>query len=694
MAMVAAVLTVFAASTPATVSLGRVLRASSQGSYDNAAIADKALTYVGRWGGEACRDAGKLDSNGTTVAGYGGGQCRTFVNCVLWLVSNGSQYPTGTYFQSFLDNGGQEITDINNLVKGDIVQSGDGVHTFIIVSHISGDTFDVVDSNHNLDEMVNHYHRSGVVLNSDIRAFRMGTVNGTPPPPVKEAVSVAVSSSANPSAHGQAITLTAAVTPQGSTANTPSGAVQLLDGGAQIGAGNLTGGTFAVTTSSLTIGAHSITATYAGDTNFLGGQSAIFDQVVNKTPTTTTMTSSSNPSVFGQPVTLTATVTSGSGQGIPSGTVHILQGATTIASATLTNATYNLTLTSLPVGTYPLTATYDGDSDFLPSASPVINQIVNKAPTDTALGVSPTSSTGFGNPVTFTATVTVPPPGAGTPTGTITFAVDGTPVAERPLAAALAATITTSSLSPGNHSIAAAYHGDANFLPSTAAHPYLITCAHTITGKHLASVVAAGASTCILDAQIGGAIIVPSGTALAVEHSTVAGAIAANTTPHAIQVCGATIGGSVGVSGAHGIVIIGDPGDANCTPNTVIGAVVVRGNHQGLEVIGNTVGGAIIAADNSGPGPYPGDTSTVADNNRNVGPLAGRAASPSAVRNSAAPNTTTGAQSHVTADSAASNQPTDAPARSSSPNHRQAIATPATPAVIETRERVANVTAD
>ena len=156
------------------------LAASRTGAYDNALIADTALKYVGRWGGEACRDAGKLDNGNTarTVGGYGAGQCRTFVNCILWLVSGGTQYPTGTYFQSFLSVGGKEIKKESDLSKGDIVQWGNGLHTYIIVGHLHDDVFNVVDSNSDgKSETVAGPHQRKVVLGTRQRAFRMGRIS-------------------------------------------------------------------------------------------------------------------------------------------------------------------------------------------------------------------------------------------------------------------------------------------------------------------------------------------------------------------------------------------------------------------------------------------------------------------------------------------------------------------------------------
>jgi surface antigen len=331
-------------------------------------------------------------------------------------------------------------------------------------------------------------------------------------------------------------------------------------------------------------------------------------------PVTATVSSSANPSSFGQAVTLTTTVApETSNPNMPTGAVQMFDGATNIGSGSLAGGAFSVTTSSLSVGSHPITATYGGDSRFLSGSSSTFNQVVNKAATTTGLAASPPGSAGFGDPVTFSATVSVPPPGAGTPTGNITFTVDGTHVGQTTMTASLTASIATSALSPGSHVIGAGYNGDGNFLASSATLNYLVTCTNTITGTLPGAVVASGASTCILYAQIGGAIIVPGGTALAVEHSTVGGGIVTNSS-HAVQICGSVIGGSVGVSGAHGIVIMGDPGDANCAVNTFKGAVVVRNNTQGIEVIGNKITGALITSNNSGPGPYSGDSSSVSGN--------------------------------------------------------------------------------
>ncbi len=92
---------------------------------------------------------------------------------------------------------------------------------------------------------------------------------------------------------------------------------------------------------------------------------------------TTTLASSLNPSVFGQSLTLTATV-SGSG-GTPTGTVTFLEGATTLGTGTLSNGQATLTTLTLSVGSHNLTAQYAGDSTFASSTSSALTQTMNKA---------------------------------------------------------------------------------------------------------------------------------------------------------------------------------------------------------------------------------------------------------------------------------------------------------------------------
>lgn len=92
----------------------------------------------------------------------------------------------------------------------------------------------------------------------------------------------ALTSSSNPSSFGNAITFTATATGQpGFFKGTPTGTVSFFDGSTKIGTSNLNGSGVAIfTTSSLSVGTHSITATYNGDTHFASSTSSTVSQVV------------------------------------------------------------------------------------------------------------------------------------------------------------------------------------------------------------------------------------------------------------------------------------------------------------------------------------------------------------------------------------------------------------------------------
>src|SRR6202012_3442244 len=118
-----------------------------------------------------------------------------------------------------------------------------------------------------------------------------------------------ITSSKSPASVGTAVTLTATVS--STTAGTITGTVMFYDGSTLLGAGTLASGTASITVSTLTLGAHSITGVYSGDSTYANATSPVFQQVMGAIATSvTTLVSSGNPSIAGQSVTFTATVTS------------------------------------------------------------------------------------------------------------------------------------------------------------------------------------------------------------------------------------------------------------------------------------------------------------------------------------------------------------------------------------------------
>ncbi len=210
-------------------------------------------------------------------------------------------------------------------------------------------------------------------------------------------------------------------------------------------------------------GTHPITAVYGGDAVYLGSTSAPpYDQVVNKAATTTNLASSLNPSIFGDSVTFTATVSPAAA----TGTVEFFDGATSLGTGTLSGGVATYTTSSLTVGTHPVTATYSGDPNFLASTSAPLDQVVEPGRhlDDLASSLNPSP---FGTSVTFTATVAVLS-GVGSPSGSVQFFDGATAILAIPLAGT-SATFSTALLGPGSHAITAVYSGDASFAGSTSA---------------------------------------------------------------------------------------------------------------------------------------------------------------------------------------------------------------------------------
>ncbi len=177
------------------------------------------------------------------------------------------------------------------------------------------------------------------------------------------------------------------------------------------------------------------------------------------------------PSTYGAPVTLQATVQTSpaGGSPAPDGTVTFNDGTTTLGTENVSGATTvtaSLTTSALEAGTHQLTATYNGDTANAasrPSAPVTVD--VGQSNTTTALNSSVNPSV-FGQAVTFTADVTANSPGSGTPTGTVTFDIDGNPTTEN--LSGGQATLATSTLTVGTHDVTATYNGDPNFNGSTS----------------------------------------------------------------------------------------------------------------------------------------------------------------------------------------------------------------------------------
>src|SRR5207244_658238 len=142
-------------------------------------------------------------------------------------------------------------------------------------------------------------------------------------------------------------------------------------------------------------------AVYSGDSSFLSSDNSAspFTQTVNAANTTTALASSANPSVSGQSVTFTATVTATApGTGTPTGTVTFKDGATTLGTATLSAGSVTYTTSTLSVTSHSITVAYNGDANFNTNTSATLTQILNQATTSVTLNSS-TNPAVFGQSV-------------------------------------------------------------------------------------------------------------------------------------------------------------------------------------------------------------------------------------------------------------------------------------------------------
>jgi hypothetical protein len=276
------------------------------------------------------------------------------------------------------------------------------------------------------------------------------------------ATTTRLSSSVNPSVSGKPVAFTATVSQQ-SGGVIPTGKVEYLNGTAVLATLRLTSGSARYVTSKLPPGTNAITAVYLGDSSHSGSTSAPVNQFV-LAATTTALTSSANPSIYGNAITFGATVTSAVGAPPNGEPIAFMVGTTVLGTAALSSGTASFSISTLAVGTHAVKAVYGGDASFAPSTSTALHQSVAKAASTTAL-VSSLNPSVVGQSVTFTATVA--PQFSGTPTGWIAFKNGTTFLGTATLSGGVAS-YTTAKLAAGTASITAEYEGNASFTSSTS----------------------------------------------------------------------------------------------------------------------------------------------------------------------------------------------------------------------------------
>jgi hypothetical protein len=204
-----------------------------------------------------------------------------------------------------------------------------------------------------------------------------GTENGSTSPVLKQTVEtataqIALTSSLTTSGYGQPVIFSAAVR---SSSGTPSGKVTFNDGTIVLGTTSLKGGTAHITVTTLTVGAHSITAMYSGDATFRPATSSPLTLVVNSAKTTVTVSSSKNPSGPGQHFVLTAVISTP--YGTPTGAITFRDTSETLGVSKVVNGKATLRTYYVVPGTHYITAEYSGDANYTGSTSSAYPQQVS-----------------------------------------------------------------------------------------------------------------------------------------------------------------------------------------------------------------------------------------------------------------------------------------------------------------------------
>jgi Bacterial Ig-like domain (group 3)/Chitobiase/beta-hexosaminidase C-terminal domain/FG-GAP-like repeat len=173
---------------------------------------------------------------------------------------------------------------------------------------------------------------------------------------------------------GNQLVLTANLIPYTSGPFTTGGdPVIFYNGGKKIGTGALSSGVATLTINPLPAGSYTLQASYPGDVNFVASQSP----ASTLTATTLQVTVSPGSSVYGNNVTITATLTPASAGSATTDyeQVTFYNGPFSIGTGALISGVATLDITSLPAGSNTITAVYLGDSTFLGASNAAVARV-------------------------------------------------------------------------------------------------------------------------------------------------------------------------------------------------------------------------------------------------------------------------------------------------------------------------------
>jgi hypothetical protein len=262
---------------------------------------------------------------------------------------------------------------------------------------------------------------------------------------------------------GTAITLTA--TPIGGGGSAPTGSVTFYSGATSLGKATLTSGVATLATSAFTVGPQSISAVYAGNTEYTGATSNTVVVTVGPASPVLTLTGSTGSGPLGTKFTFTAELSSTVKSTTATGTVTFFVDGISLSLVAVASNKATYSISTLAAGSHNITATYSGDANYLGASSNAVTSAVAKG----TPAVKLTSSSGTiksGLTVTFEATLSNTVAAIG-PGGSIQF-YDGTTLLGAGTLSNGSAAFSTSALIVGAHTITAVYSGDTNYQTATS----------------------------------------------------------------------------------------------------------------------------------------------------------------------------------------------------------------------------------
>ena len=277
---------------------------------------------------------------------------------------------------------------------------------------------------------------------------------------------LAVGSSPTTTTYGNPITLTTSGLPAGVT-----GLVTFTAGGSTLCTVDVAVTTTCSTVSNLPTGSYAVTGTYAGDANHAGSHDTTSFSVT-KAPSSLSASATPSSVSYGTAVTLAE----GNLPSDATGTVTFDSGGTTLCAVDVATDTSCNTAATLAVGSYPVTATYSGDSAH-DSSTASTSFVVGTAATTLVATAAPTPVP-YGTQVTLTEGGL--PSGA---TGTVTFSSGGSTLCTVDVTTASSCD-TVDDLAPGSYPVLAIYPGDAHYAGSSDTTAFSVTKAPSaVTGS-------------------------------------------------------------------------------------------------------------------------------------------------------------------------------------------------------------------